>query len=158
MDDVSDEALVDLIRSALATRVEITEERPPDSDDFKDQSSSSLEVLSDLISKPIKNLSEEVLQLLLILCSEHCSLSGAELNCWSSTLHQDKAYQLLEIISQECGKSISVLLTENDCMRLKSILTDLQPKLEQFMSRPSSVQSVSWLTHQVPRPHLSHAL
>ena len=154
IETVSDEALVNLIRLALATQADITEERPPDSDDFKDHLPISLNVLSDLLSKPIKSLSETVLQSLLILCSEHCSSSSRYSRVWSSVLHQEKAHQLLEVISQDYGKSISVLLTENDCMRLKSIFSYLQPKLEHFMKNPSSIHAVTWLTQQVPHPHL----
>jgi len=142
------------VRAALAPSLDTHEERPPVSDDFVIHVNKSIETLNK-INEAEKNL----VPILLQLCSEHIlSDESSKPHCWSSSSHIDKAEQILRTFEQQHQKSVTDLLSENECVMFKKILTELQPKLQKFIMNPSSVASLTWLTGHLTRDSITHVV
>lgn len=62
---------------------------------------------------------------------------------------------MVQGLESRTGKTLTELLTENECGLFKSLMVELQPSLEKFSSHPASVASLAWLVTRVPHPHLS---
>ena len=141
-----------VIRSALTPGLRCATEKPPESEDFKTHCHVSLSALKSLVNAKQSHNQH----ILLLLCSEHCALNKADTpHVWSSTSHQELADELVQGLESLTGKTLIELLTEDQCNLFKSLMAELQPRLEKFSSHPASVASLSWLVSKVPHPQLS---
>ena len=141
-----------VIRSALTPGLRCATEKPPESEDFETHCHVSLSALKSLVNAKQSHNQH----ILLLLCSEHCALNKADTpHVWSSPSHQELADELVQGLESLTGKTLTELLTEDQCALFKSLMAELQPRLEKFSSHPASVASLSWLVSKVPHPHLS---
>jgi len=62
---------------------------------------------------------------------------------------------LVRSLESQAGKTLTELLTESECALFKSLMSELQPRLEKFSCHPASVASLAWLVSKVPHPPLS---
>ena len=62
---------------------------------------------------------------------------------------------MVQSLESQADKTLTELLTESECGLFKSLMSELQPRLEKFPCHPASVASMAWLVSKVPHPPLS---
>ena len=143
------------IKTGLTPGLGVGAEKPPETEDFVIHRDVSLRVLTGLVGTA-PSCSPH---LLLLLCSEHCaSVNQKRPHPWSSPRHQDLAEDCVRGLECEADKRLVDILTDQQCAVLRTLIDELQPRLEKFSDQPASVASLSWLVGQVPHPHLSQVV
>ena len=147
------------VKSAMVPPHSSTEERPPEKDDYHSTYlTTSLESLTRLVKTHSYSLSRPAcLPSLLLLCSQHSHIQDVEVPPWSSAEHQLQASLLLSKL-ESIFKPIKTLLADQDRRLVSQLLSLLQPSLEEFLSQPAAVYSLTWLTSQLLHPHLGQVV
>ena len=126
-----------VITSALTPGLSCATEKPPESEDFKTHRDVSLSALTSLVKTKQHSHSQHLL--LLLLCSEHCASGKPDPpHVWSSQRHQELADELVHNLESQADKTLTELLTESECGLFKSLMSELQPRLEKFSSHPAA--------------------